>query len=198
MDQVQKLTFSEELWKQHYGLVITVIRSELAGCQLDDLHSEYDDLLQKARIWFNYAITKYDSSKHTKFSTFLTTVLKSKFGTLRNQINNKNSKGFTNNFSHFGKDTHAQLESGKFSEDGSHIRIDQQMNYFSTDTLIDIKMRISGMPEVHKKVYIDYFILGKTIDEILKQNLNMKYNQLKIVINDLKISHARFIEELEC
>lgn len=183
MSKVNSLSYSEELFKKHYGQVVSIIVSEMRGVDLDAANLTFDDLLQESKIIFLYALGKFDDTKGAKFNTYLNMILRHRLGPIRERILNKRRKGIEVRFADLYKGNDYEDVDVDSAYDKVSFKVSTEN---SIDFMIDLKNKLNSMSDKHKFIYGEFFIKQKNITEIIRENKQIKYNELKSILVELK------------
>jgi RNA polymerase sigma factor (sigma-70 family) len=194
------VVFDQAFVNKWMPLIHKEIKRQVFGYNSSDVCYEWDDLKQECleNIW--KAIPKYNPELGMKFDNFIIMVVQTRLGNFRNKISKNNFK--TRNFTDIsggwaitGSEV-SDEDSSSFSKTmNGHVEYDQQdlMN-----NLLDAKKIFEQLKDDRKKIYADYFILGKSVKEICEENPHLKYYQITRILKYLKKIHSTLVEGNTC
>lgn len=197
----ETIVFNEQLVKQWTPLIHKMAKS-IGGYNTSDMYYDYDDLFQVGLMALHEATVRYNPDLNTKFGTFLQTMLFSRLGSIGNKFKDKNF--LTTNFSSIpgGWGTiGTEIDDEDSSSPCGSRRMKSSVDMNTVDIsnqILDAKIAYARMDTDRKKIYMDYFILGKTVKEIETENPELKYYQIRRTLKYLKPIHATLVEGTQC
>jgi DNA-directed RNA polymerase specialized sigma subunit len=188
--------FSEELFQSFYPMICQIIRKETAGMRMDsDMIDDFDDLVQRCRIWLWEHIEKYEPIRYktdkdgkvqivkTKFSSFMYMVFTSRVGSVRDNHKKKTKNRHVINFTDYKNVRHdddisSENEISFLSKDQSLLldkcEIEQHLNF--------IRNQVSDEDYL---IFEEYFINECSANDIFKKYPNFKYNEVRKIVKKL-------------
>lgn len=192
----KKPTFNQALIDQFTPMIHMMIRKNVIGYNSSDVCYEWEDMFQECLMHLNEAVEKFDDSKGMKFSNFAYMVFNSRLGNFRNKISKNNFK--TSNFSSIaggwgitGSEVDDKTETVVSSKYEEGIELDVQM---INHQILDAKLVYERLSGDRKKIYQDFFIMGKTVSEIVKENEHLKGHNVRNHLKHLEKIHSTLVE----
>ncbi len=204
MKNQETYVYSEELFNSLKGITIKNIRREMGGVDLDQAGYDYEDLEQECRIWLLEACKQFNPECGMKFHNFYWIKISSKLGNYRNKFQRQQKKGRVRNFTSIGEsfwglvglESSGEESSGHYS---SYMESNHNDNNDVIDSIIEVKKILPLLNPTEKVIYNDFFILGKSLPEIVRTNefkkndKPLKYYQIRKIIDDLKGIHSTLV-----
>lgn len=191
--------FDQALINQFTPMIHKLIKKEVYGYNSSDICYDWEDVYQECLIHLNSAVLEYDDSKGMKFENFVWLKLSSRLGNFRNKISKKNFK--TSNFTDINGGwalTGSELSSSdNASNTGFSNLMRDNVEYEQQDLLnemLDAKTILHRLQGDRKKIYADFYILGKSVKEICEENSHLKYYQVRRVLKYLEQIHTTLVE----
>lgn len=188
--------FSEELFQSFYPMICQIIRRETAGMRMDsDMIDDFDDLVQRCRIWLWDHIEKYEPIREkidengevkiikTKFSSYMYMVFTSRVGSVRDNHKKKTKGRHVLNFTDYKhicqeEDYNTENEVSFLSKNQS-LLLDV---YELEQHLQHIKNQVG---EEDYLIFEEYFINQSSANDIFKKYPNYKYNEVRKTVKRL-------------
>lgn len=174
--------------KELHPTIDWIIRTSIFNYNSSDMCHDYDDVYQLAldALWNSYKI--YDPNRgKMKFRTFAIDHIKSRLGNFRNKVVRKN-KQKTSCMSQLnnGHSLNGEGDDNERTADGTGF-CSLYEDYVEAlkggeeamNQILDAKRVLERLTGNRKKIFVEYYIKGKRINEIVDENPDMKYQQVR-------------------